>query len=384
MRILIAPDKLKSSLTANEAAAAIQSGILRASPKIDIDTCPLADGGEGTVDALVAATHGTFHTHRVTGPLPEMKVDARFGLLGNGTTAVIEMSSASGLALLKPEDRDPSRTTTFGTGELLMAAARLGVTEIILGIGGSATLDAGIGCAQACDLPVLLEGGEPLSPTEPLTGADLPRVLFIKHGRGSPIERIKITVACDVTNPLFGPNGAAAIFGPQKGARPEDIPMIDAVLEKLAKRNDKLKEANLPGAGAAGGLGFAMAAFFNATLRPGFDIVAQAVNLSARIAQADLCITSEGRVDATTFAGKTAAGVASLCRQHNVPCIAIAGSIDETALWRPNDFTAAISLCNAPMTHSDAITRAPELLEAAAERVTKIFLAGRDSQKNNN
>src|SRR5687768_8571052 len=170
MRILIAPDKFKGSLDAPAVAAAIAEGVRRVLPDAVIDLCPIADGGDGTVNALVAATGGRLETRRVTGPLPEHKVDAAFGVLGDGQTAVVEMAAASGLALLKPADRDPLSTTTFGTGELLVEAAKLGVREIILGIGGSATIDAGIGCCQACDLPVILAEGEPLSRTEPLCG----------------------------------------------------------------------------------------------------------------------------------------------------------------------------------------------------------------------
>jgi glycerate 2-kinase len=170
MRVVIAPDKFKGSLTAPQACDAIARGVRRSRPDARLDLCPMADGGEGTVAALVAATSGRFETRRVTGPLPEMKVDATFGVLGDGTTAVVEMAAASGLALLRPEDRNPLNTTTFGTGELLLEAAKLGVAHILLGIGGSATTDAGIGCAQACGLPVILEGGQPVSPTEPLCG----------------------------------------------------------------------------------------------------------------------------------------------------------------------------------------------------------------------
>src|SRR6185437_7090722 len=214
MRILLAPDKFKGCLTALEVAQAMAEGILRVNTGAQIDLCPMADGGEGTVSALVAATNGKLLTRRVTGPLPEMKVEATFGMLGGGQTAVVEMAAACGLALLPTSQRDPMATTTFGTGELLMAAAEAGAKRVILGIGGSATVDGGVGCAQACGLPVLLEDGEPVSPTEPLCGRDLDSILMIKHGRGSPVERMRITVACDVVNPLFGPNGAAAVFGP--------------------------------------------------------------------------------------------------------------------------------------------------------------------------
>jgi glycerate kinase len=330
MKVVIAPDKFKDCLSAPDVATTIARGIRDAAPDATLDLCPMADGGEGTVEALVVATSGRFETHRVTGPLPEMKVEARFGVLGDGTTAVVEMSAASGLALLKPEDRNPLNTTTFGTGELLVAAAMIpGVTHIILGIGGSATTDAGIGCAQACGLPVILAHGEPVAMTEPLCGRDLADVVLVKHGRGSPVERVTITAACDVTNPLYGPSGAAHVFGPQKGATPDVVQQLDDLLHKFAARLHKTAEANTPGAGAAGGLGFGMLAFFtNATLRSGVEIVLDATGLRERLADADLCITGEGRLDATSFDGKTVGGVARLCKSLGVPCVALVGDAD--------------------------------------------------------
>src|SRR4051812_4208864 len=278
MRIVIAPDKFKGSFDAPAIAEAIAAGVRASRPDARIDLCPIADGGDGTVAALVAATGGRFEHRRVTGPLPEFHVDARFGFSGDGKTAFVEMAAASGLALLKLEDRNPLNTTTFGTGELLVAAATTsGITHIILGIGGSATCDAGIGCAQACGLPIILDHGQPVAMTEPLCGRDLPSVVLVKHGRGSPVERVRITVACDVINPLFGPNGAAPVFGPQKGATPDIVRELDDALRALAHRLGKLVEANTPGAGAAGGLGFGMLAFFpNATLQRGFEIVTEA------------------------------------------------------------------------------------------------------------
>jgi glycerate kinase len=331
MRIVIAPDKFKGSLTAPQVCDAIARGVRQAVPSAQIDLCPMADGGEGTVAALVAATGGRFETRRVTGPLPEMKVDATFGVLGDGATAAIEMAAASGLALLAPADRNPLNTTTFGTGELLLASANLGATHVILGIGGSATTDAGVGCAQACGLPVILEGGEPVSPTEPLCGRDLPSVVLVKHGRGSPVERMRITVACDVTNPLYGPAGAAYVFAPQKGATPDEVRELDESLRNLATRLGKTKEAATSGAGAAGGLGFGMLAFFGAALRPGVDIVIDATNLRRRLAGADLCITGEGRLDAQSLSGKTPVGVARLCKELGVPCVALVGSTGDGA-----------------------------------------------------
>jgi glycerate kinase len=371
MRIVIAPDKFKDCLTAPAVAEAIARGIRSTHPGAKLDLCPMADGGEGTVDALVAATGGRIERRRVTGPLPEMKVDAAFGVLGDGTTAIVEMSAASGLALLAPADRNPLNTTTFGTGELLLAAAGIpGITHILLGIGGSATCDAGIGCAQACGLPVILEGGEPVAMTEPLCGRDVPSVVLVKHGRGSPVERVKITVACDVTNPLYGPTGAAPVFGPQKGATPAMVRELDEALRGLATRLGKQAEAETPGAGAAGGLGFGMLAFFGASLRSGFDIVSEATNLRERLEGADLCVTGEGRLDASTLGGKTVAGVARLCRSMNVPCVALVGAFGEgfdEALEELEFDVHAVT--PAEMSTEAALAEAPQRLAAAAAKL---------------
>jgi glycerate kinase len=370
MKVVIAPDKFKGSLGAAQVAAAIAAGLRRADPHVIIDECPIADGGEGTVAALVAATAGRLERRRVTGPLPEMKIEATFGILGDGQTAVVEMAEASGLALLRSEDRNPLNTTTFGTGELLMAAASLGVRHIVLGIGGSATVDGGIGCAQACGLPIILEDGEPVAMTEPLCGRDLDSVVLIKHGRGSPIERIKISVACDVTNPLYGPSGAAVVFGPQKGASPEQVRWLDNALRGLAERTGKSAEAQVPGSGAAGGLGFGMLAYFSATLANGAGIVIEATRLRQRLAGADLCLTGEGRLDAGSLHGKAPIAVARLCKALGIPCIALIGSVGEGAERAlAEGLRAYFPVSDGSMPLEACVRRAPELLEALAERV---------------
>lgn len=349
-------------------------GIRRVIPDAQIDSCPMADGGEGTVSALVAATKGKLLTRRVTGPLPEMKVDATFGMLGDGQTAVVEMAAASGLALLSTSQRDPMATTTFGTGELLMAAAEAGATRVILGIGGSATVDGGVGCAQACGLPVLLEGGEPVSPTEPLCGRDLDSILMIKHGRGSPIERMRITVACDVTNPLFGPNGAAVVFGPQKGATPRQVQQLDDSLRRLAERTGKLEAAKTPGAGAAGGLGFGMLAWFGATLASGVQTVIDAVDLQSRLRQSDLCITGEGKLDEQTLHGKTPLGIARAAKDAGVPCVALAGTLGAVPeALRAQGLDAWFSICPGPMTLEQSMSDARRLLADAAANAVALF-----------
>jgi glycerate kinase len=378
MRIVISPDKFKGCLTAEEAAQAIARGVRAAAPSAQVDLCPMADGGEGTVAALVAATAGRLQTRRVTGPLPEMKVVAIFGVSGDGQTAIIEMAAASGLALLKPQDRNPLNATTFGTGELLVAAAKLGVKHILLGIGGSATVDAGLGCAQACGLPVILDDGQYAAPTEPLCGRDLPSVVLVKHGRGSPVERVeRITVACDVTNPLYGPDGAAPVFGPQKGATPEEVRWLDDALRRLAERLGKTAEAQTPGAGAAGGLGFAMLAFFGAALRSGVELVIEAAKLRERLGGADLCITGEGRLDSQSLAGKTPVGVARLCKELGVPCVALVGSVGDGADAAVGEgLTAVHPINDGSLTVEESMARAAELLERSAGHVVAGILRG--------
>ena len=372
MKIVIAPDKFKGCLTAAEVCRAIAAGLRWVDPAVFIDECPMADGGEGTVAALVEATGGRLITRRVTGPLPEMKVDAIFGMLGDGQTAIIEMAAASGLALLKPEDRNPLFTTTFGTGELINAAIELGAKKIILGIGGSATVDGGIGCAQACGHTIILENGEPVSPTEPLVGADVSRVVLIKRHRGEKTDGVPIIVACDVENPLFGPCGAAEVFGPQKGATPEQVVQLDAALRQLAIRMNQIALAEFPGAGAAGGLGFGMMAYFGAVLQRGVEIVIDATGLRERLCGADLCITGEGSLDAQSAHGKTVVGVSRLCRELGVPCIALAGAIGEGAEKVLDEgMTAYFGICDRPMSLAEAMRDAALLLKSAAANVLR-------------
>lgn len=365
MKIVLAPDKFKNCLTAEQVADAMAAGVRRARVDAVIDLCPMSDGGEGFVSTVVRACGGRLVTRRVTGPLPEMKVDATFGILSD-RTAIIEMSSASGLELLKSKaDHNPEATTTFGTGELLLAAVAEGCTRIIVGIGGSATIDGGIGCCHAAGLPVLLDGGEPTSLTEPLCGRDLPRVVRIKSHRGDKLSGVEIIVACDVTNPLYGPNGAARVFGKQKGATDQQIKLFEQWLKQLAERCGFDDIANKPGAGAAGGLGFGMMAFFGASLRPGAELVIEATRLRERLRAADLCITGEGRFDESSGGGKAPTRVAELCHNLGVRCDAICGSVDEST-----PFHRVIALRDRAVSTEDAMNRAAALLTDAAFDIT--------------
>ena len=404
MRIVLAPDKFKGCLSASAVCEAMATGIRSVDSSITIDACPMADGGEGTVDALVAATGGRTVTRRITGPLPGMKVDAPIGLLGDGQTAVIEMAAASGLHLLRSEQYDPTRTTTYGTGELLLAAAEIGVRRIILGIGGRATVDGGIGAAQAWGAHFVLKTGQSYSAGDRrLTGGDLKHLLRFDWPTGSrespPSRRrllgdsgvtatvpqyeplldtrgVELIIACDVGNPLVGREGAAAIFGPQKGATPEQVRELDDGLRQLAEKLLRTPLADAPGAGAAGGLGFGMMAFFAATLRPGAAIVMEATNLRDRLRDATLCLTGEGQLDAQSLSGKTAISVARVCRELNVPCIALAGSLapgHERAY--AEGLTAAFPIASGPMSIEESLRHAAALVTTTTANVVRTFTA---------
>jgi glycerate 2-kinase len=310
VRVLVAPDKFKGTLSAAEAAAAIARGWRRASPGAEITSVPLADGGEGTLDALVGGPGGERRSVTVTGPVGS-QVDAEFGLVPGpgGPVGVIEMARASGLALVPPERRDPTRTTTRGTGELMRAAVRSGARRLIVCVGGSGTNDAGAGLAHAVGVLLLdaagreiTEGGAALLDLEEIDVTGLAPEL-----RGVPVE-----VLVDVDNPLVGPDGASAIFGPQKGATPDDVALLDRALTRFASvilRATGVDVASMPGAGAAGGIGASLAAFLQATLRPGVDAVMDATGVRVRIAAADVAVTGEGTFDAESLRGKVVGGV---------------------------------------------------------------------------
>lgn len=325
MKIIIAPDSYKESLTAMEVAEAIEAGFKKIFSDAEYIKLPMADGGEGTVQSLVDATDGSIVTCDVTGPLGQ-PVEGFFGLMGDDSTAIIEMAAASGLHLVEPEQRNPLVTTTFGTGELVKAALDRGVKHIIVGIGGSATNDGGIGMAQALGARLLDSEGRELG----FGGGELSRLASIDLSNlDARLADIKLEVACDVDNPLCGPKGASHVFGPQKGATPEMVATLDANLAHYAdiiKTTNGRDVVNTAGAGAAGGLGAALLGLFDASLRPGIQIVMDAVNLSDVVKDADLVITGEGRIDSQTIHGKTPIGVARTAKQYDIPVIAIAGS----------------------------------------------------------
>ncbi|MBV8384510.1 MAG: glycerate kinase, partial [Planctomycetaceae bacterium] len=377
MRVVVAPDKFKGSLSAPEAARAMARGVAAAVPAAAIDVVPMADGGEGTVEALVAATSGTSREAVVAGPLGE-PVRARFGMLGDGHTAVLEMAAASGLALVPRDRRDPSRTSTRGTGELLLAAVEAGARRVVVGIGGSATNDGGAGLGQALGYRLLDAEGREIGPG----GGALDRLAAIDaSGRDPRLEGVEVAVACDVDNPLCGPRGASAVYGPQKGADPAMVAALDRNLDHLARvleRDLGVSVRDLPGAGAAGGLGAGLVAFASGRLEPGIALVIRAVGLADRLRDADLCLTGEGALDASSAFGKTPIGVARLARSLGCPTIALAGTVGEgAAAVLEQGIDAFFSICPGPITLDDALARGATLLEHASAQATRAFLAGR-------
>ncbi|HET8732248.1 MAG TPA: glycerate kinase [Anaeromyxobacteraceae bacterium] len=367
-RVVVAPDSFKGSLSAVDAARAMERGVLAAWPDAEVEKVPIADGGEGTVEAMVMATGGRFEHRTVRGPLGE-PVPARWGVLGDGATAVIEMAAASGLPLVPPGRRDPRVTSTFGTGELVLAALEAGFRRLVLGIGGSATNDGGTGLARALGVRFLDEAGRAL----PEGGASLSALARIDlSGLDPRIAAAEVLVACDVDNPLTGPRGASAIYGPQKGATAAMVAELDAALARLAEvatRTTGRDVAGQPGAGAAGGLGAGLLFFTPARLVPGVDLVLDAARFDARVRGAHLVLTGEGRTDAQTAMGKAPVGVARVARRHGVPVHLVSGSLGpgaDAVHAHGIDRIAAAAPPGMPV--EEAMARASELLEAAVHR----------------
>ncbi len=370
MRIVVAPQEFKGSLTAVEATAALRRGVEAVFADAAIDTAPMADGGPGTVEAIVDAARGRTSIARVDGPLGA-PVDARWGRIDDGRCAVIEMAAASGLSLLQTDQLDPRRASTYGTGQLIKHALDAGVERILVGVGGSATNDGGAGMAEALGAALLDDEAHRLPPG----GAALARLARIDVRDLDPgLATIGVTVLCDVQNPLLGREGASAIFGPQKGADPVCVAELDRALANfsaIVERDLDARVAEIPGAGAAGGLGAGLMAFCGATLQSGFAAVSEAVQLAARIAEADLVVTGEGRLDTQSAYGKTVAGVAALARDANVPCLAVAGLVEGSAkLPGLLDNEASTP---AGMSVDEAMSRADELVSAAAERLLRRY-----------
>ncbi len=378
MYIVVAPQSLKGSLDAPDVGEAIAAGIRRVWPDADIRVVPVADGGEGTVRALVAATGGALHPARVTGPLGEPVV-AEYGMLGGNRsgTAVIEMAAASGLPLVPPDKRDPCVTTTRGTGELMRAALDAGARRLLIGIGGSATNDGGAGMAQALGVRLLDAQGNEL----PAGGAALAQLARIDSSGLDPrVKDVEVQVASDVTNPLCGPEGASAIYGPQKGATLEMVAELDAALAhygQLLKRDLGADVANVPGAGAAGGLGAGLLAFAHAQLAPGAQLVLETLDFAHILEGAALVCTAEGQLDSQTAYGKAVGAVAAAARKAGTHVVALAGSVtaDDAALEKLG-IDAALSIVNGPMTLDESMAHTSRLLADAAARATRLIALG--------
>lgn len=372
VKIAVAPDSFKGSLTALEAATCIERGLKRGVSGLSVVKIPMADGGDGTVPAIVSCTAGRVVTRTVRDPLGR-PVRASFGVTGDGTTAIVEMAAASGVALLKPCERNPMVTTTYGTGELIRHALKLGVREILVGIGGSATNDGGTGMARALGVRFrdangrdLKEGGGALGA---LAAIDL-------GGLDARLAGVKVDVACDVDNPLVGPRGAAHVYGPQKGATPAMVDKLDAGLRQLARvvRSDLgMSILRTPGSGAAGGLGGGLMAFLGGTLRPGIDIVIEIVRLRKRIKGCDLVITGEGRMDGQTVFGKAPAGVARIAGEEGIPVIAISGCVGaDVRQVMGVGIDAYFSALQEPVNEEDLPVRGPAMLEDCAEQIGRL------------
>ncbi len=376
MKILIAPDSFKDALSAIEVANSIGKGILRSMPGTDIRTFPMADGGEGTVDALIHATGGRRVGVRVHNPLMR-KVDSSFGITGDGRTAVIEMAAASGIQLVSPEEMDPWVATTHGTGELIKAAMDHGCRDILLGIGGSATNDCGTGMAMALGAEFFTASGKPAGQGGGALG-EIKRIEL--GGLDHRLGGTRVLVACDVTNPLTGPDGASHVYGPQKGADKALVKKLDRNLSLFAGliRDQLGKDVeNVPGAGAAGGLGAGLIAFLDAKLVEGFPEVAERTGLEKAVQWADLVITGEGAMDHQTRFGKTPCGVARIAKRHNTPVIALSGTLGKGAhaLYEAG-IDAMFSILDAPMTLAEALDRTALMLENTGENIGRLLKLG--------
>lgn len=373
MKIVIAPDSFKDSLSAQGVAEAIALGLAEVWPDAHLIKCPMADGGEGTVESILAACDGELRRTHVRGPLG-VTVDAAWGWLPQSHTAIIEMAEASGLQLVPPNLRDACTSSTYGTGELIRAALDAGAQRVILAIGGSATNDGGAGAMQALGVKLLDAQDQTLVPG----GLALAQLARLDLSDIDPrLAEVRFDIAADVNNPLCGPQGASAIFGPQKGASPEQVEQLDHALGHFAERCAQVLDKDVrdePGSGAAGGLGFAAKAFLGAQFQAGVEVVAELVGLAEAVKGADLVITGEGRFDAQTLRGKTPFGVARIARQCGVPVIVIAGTLGEgyQALYE-HGIDAAFALASGPMTLEQACVEAPRLLRERASDIARVW-----------
>ncbi|WP_234414491.1 glycerate kinase family protein [Paenibacillus sp. CAA11] len=370
---LLAPDSFKESMTAKEACEAMERGIRKAIPQAVCLHVPMADGGEGTMQSLVDATAGTIYPMKVKGPLGN-EVEAHYGITGDGQTGVLEMASASGIHLVPAQERNPLITTTYGTGQLIQACLDHGVKKLLIGIGGSATNDGGAGMVQALGGRLLDEAGEELE----FGGGALGRLAsFDLSGLDARLQDVRVEVACDVTNPLCGQTGASHVFGPQKGATPDMIEQLDHSLHHYATViQSQLGKtiAEMPGAGAAGGLGAGLVVFLNGVLKKGIELVIDYTGLEDKVRQADLVWTGEGSMDFQTQYGKTPYGVAQVAKKHGKPVIALAGRIgDQTEVLYDKGIDAIFGILQGASALEDALRDGQTNIERTAENVTRLI-----------
>lgn len=376
MKFVVAPDSFKGSVSALGVAEAIERGIRSVFAEAEVQLLPIADGGEGTIEALVTATGGQVLYEEVVGPLGTT-LNAHWGILGDAETAIIEMAAASGLPLVPADKRDPRITTTFGTGQLMKAVLDKGLRKIIIGIGGSATNDGGAGMAEALGARFLDRDGKTLPPggkaLADLAGIDL-------TGLDPRLQETTIMVACDVDNPLCGERGASAVYGPQKGANPAMVAELDAALHnyaRIAEQATGKAMANCSGAGAAGGLGAGLLFFTNAQLRPGVEIVLEAAGFASMVQDADLVITGEGRTDFQTAYGKAPVGVAKVAKQFNVPVVCLSGGLGQGAEdVLKQGIDGLMSVAPGPMTLEQCMENGAQLIEAATIRLCRLLNVG--------
>ncbi|EKF6710745.1 glycerate kinase [Vibrio cholerae] len=374
MKVVIAPDSFKESLTAKQVCDAIQAGLARVWHDAKFVAIPVADGGEGTVQSLVDATQGRLVEVKVMGPQGK-RVEAFYGMLGDNQTAVIEMAAASGLHHVPVAQRDPKLTTSFGTGELIRHALDQGVTKLIIGLGGSATNDGGVGMLAALGARFTNADGDPIQ----LTGGGLRELSNIDLQDFDPrLQHCDLLVACDVNNPLCGNKGASAVFGPQKGATPEDVQLLDGALQRFGLLTEQITGKAViqsAGAGAAGGMGAALLAFTQARLRPGIEIVLETVQLAYQVSDADLVITGEGRIDSQTVHGKTPMGVAKVAKRFDVPVLALCGCTGDNyqAVYQCG-IDAVFAAVPRAMSLEDALKESDFNLADLAENVARLWV----------
>jgi len=376
VRILVAPDSFKGSLKSTEVASFIRKGLQKVDESWQVVERPLADGGEGTVEVLVQGTKGKIIEKEVTGPRGE-KIKAHIGVVSGGEVAVLEMAEVAGLILLPPEERNPRFTTTYGVGELIKEAVSLGFHRIILGVGGSATTDGGMGALRALGVKFFDQEGKELKGV----GDDLLRLVRIdsQHLFTKP-EEVELIIACDVKNPLYGEEGAAYVYAPQKGASPEEVEMLDRGLRnyaRLVKKHTGIEIDHLPGAGAAGGIGAGLYAFWGARFTSGIQLIMDILGVEEEIKKADLVISGEGKIDKQSLYGKVVSGVEEKCRKWGKPLLLVGGKISEEAfsLWEEKAL-ALFSIANGPMSEEEAFKKTPFLLEHLSFSLGRVWKGG--------